>query len=77
MTTMQFNNQTVELKPQENGPFLHLAGNMIPALSAGEPFAKICCHICCTHATTIIFSTVIMRLIMMIHGAWLICWLAV
>ena len=45
MTTMQFNNQTVELKPQENGPFLHLAGNMIPALSAGEPFAKICCHI--------------------------------
>mgnify|MGYP003342235058 CR=1 FL=1 len=45
MTTMRFNDQTIDLKPQENAPFLHLAGNMIPALAAGEPFARICCHI--------------------------------
>lgn len=45
MTTMLFNDQTIELKPQENAPFLHLAGNMIPALAAGEPFARICCHV--------------------------------
>jgi len=42
MTTIEFNGTTVELKPQDNAHYLHLASNFIPLLSAGEPFAKVC-----------------------------------
>jgi hypothetical protein len=42
MTTIDFNGNRIELKPQENAHFLHLANNFIPLLSAGEPFAKVC-----------------------------------
>ncbi|NBX24983.1 MAG: hypothetical protein EBQ99_02865 [Planctomycetes bacterium] len=42
MTTIEFNGNQIELKPQENAHFLHLANNFIPLLSAGEPFAKVC-----------------------------------
>jgi len=45
MPNFEVNTQVIELIPQENAPFLHLAGNIIPALAAGEPFAKICSHV--------------------------------
>ena len=42
MTTIEFNGTAIELKPQSNAHYLHLANNFIPLMSAGEPFAKIC-----------------------------------
>jgi hypothetical protein len=42
MTTIELNGNRIELKPQENAHYLHLANNFIPLLSAGEPFAKVC-----------------------------------
>ncbi len=45
MTTIQLNDATIELKPQENGPFLHLANSLVPALASGKPFAEICCSV--------------------------------
>jgi len=45
MTSIRLNDATIELKPQENGPFLQLANGIIPALASGKPFAEICCNI--------------------------------
>ena len=42
MSTIEFNGSTIELKPQDNAHYLHLANNFIPLLGAGEPFAKVC-----------------------------------
>ena len=45
MVTIQLNDNQIELKPQENQPFLHLANNIMPGLTAGEPIAKLCCQV--------------------------------
>ena len=45
MPAIQLNDATIELKPQENAPFLHLANSLVPALAGGQPFAEICCSI--------------------------------
>ena len=45
MTTIRLNDATIELKPQESGPYLQLANSIIPALASGKPFAEICCTI--------------------------------
>jgi hypothetical protein len=42
MTSIKLNDAVIELKPQENGPFLQLANTFIPALASGKPFAEIC-----------------------------------
>lgn len=42
MTTIQLNDRTIELTPQPAGTYLQLANNFMPALAAGEPFAKVC-----------------------------------
>lgn len=45
MTTIRLNDASIELKPQENGPYLQLANSIIPALASGKPFAEICCTV--------------------------------
>ena len=45
MTSIKLNDAVIELKPQENGPFLQLANTFIPALASGKPFAEICCTV--------------------------------
>jgi len=45
MPSITLNGSTIELKPQENGPYLHLANSLIPALAGGQPFAEICCNV--------------------------------
>jgi hypothetical protein len=45
MASIRLNDNDIELKPQEDGPFLHLANSLIPALAGGQPFAEICCNV--------------------------------
>jgi len=45
MPSITLNDSTIELKPQENGPYLHLANSLIPALAGGQPFAELCCNV--------------------------------
>jgi hypothetical protein len=45
MSSIRLNDATIELKPQENGPYLQLANSIIPALASGKAFAEICCTI--------------------------------
>lgn len=45
MPSITLNDATIELKPQENGPYLHLANSLIPALAGGQPFAELCCNV--------------------------------
>jgi hypothetical protein len=45
MPSITLNDATIELTPQENGPYLHLANSLVPALASGQPFAQICCNV--------------------------------